>query len=359
MAQSFTLDRLAPLLGADLFGDPGAVVRAVATLEEAGPEQVSFLANPKYRPQLATTRAGAVIVSPQDRVEGRNCLVSPNPYLAFARAVALLHPPVQPPPGVARGAHVDPTAEVAATAAVLPGAFVGAGARVGEETVLYPGVYVGPGARLGRGCLLHPNAVVREGCVLGDRVILQPGAVVGSDGFGYARDGTRQVKIPQVGIVVLEDDVEVGAGTTIDRAALGETRVGRGTKIDNLVQLGHNVRVGEDCLLVAQVGVSGSTRVGNRVVLAGQVGVVGHVAIGDGAVVGAQSGVPADLPAGAVVSGSPAFAHPEWLKAQAVVRRLPELRRTVQKLEQRVRNLEAALARARAPGETSPREEAP
>ncbi|MEW6490227.1 MAG: UDP-3-O-(3-hydroxymyristoyl)glucosamine N-acyltransferase [Thermodesulfobacteriota bacterium] len=359
MAETCTLAELARLLGAELHGDPRAVVRGVATLDEAGPEQLSFLANPKYRPLLAATRAGAVIVSPQDRLEGRNCLVSPNPYLAFARAVAFLHPQVRPAPGVAPGAHVDPTAEVAPGAAVLPGAFVGAGARVGEETVLHPGVYVGPGARIGRGCLLHPNAVVQEECVLGDRVILQPGAVVGSDGFGFARDGARQVKIPQVGIVVLEDDVEVGAGTTIDRAALGETRVGRGTKIDNLVQLGHNVRVGEDCLLVAQVGVSGSTRVGNRVVLAGQVGVVGHVAIGDGAIVGAQSGVPADLPAGAVVSGSPAFAHPEWLKAQAVVRRLPELRRTVQKLEQRVRDLEAVLARAQVPGETPPPEEAP
>ncbi len=341
---TMTLGDLAERLGAELHGPAGEVVHSVATLDAAGPGQVSFLANPKYRPLLETTGASAVIVSAQDRVPGRACLVCANPYLAFARAVALLHPPELPAPGVAPGAHVDASAQLGEGAAVLPGAYVGPAARVGEGTVLHPGVYVGAGARLGRDCLLHPNAVVREGCVLGDRVILQPGAVVGSDGFGYARDGARQVKIPQVGIVVLEDDVEVGAGTTIDRAALGETRIGRGTKIDNLVQIGHNVRVGEDCLLVAQVGVSGSTRVGNRVVLAGQVGVVGHVQIGDGAIVGAQSGVPGDLPPGAVVSGSPAFDHPEWLKAQAVVRRLPKLRQAVQKLEQRVRELEAARA---------------
>lgn len=349
MAPIYTLAELAGRLGAELCGDPGETVHAVATLEDAGPGQVTFLANSKYRSLLESTRASAVIVSAQDRVPGRNCLVSPNPYLSFARVVALLHPPERPEPGVAPGAHVHPEARLARGVAALPGCYVGAGARIGEDTVLHPGVYVGTDVQIGRECLLHANAVVREGCVLGDRVILQPGAVVGSDGFGYARDGARQVKIPQVGIVVLEDDVEVGAGTTIDRAALGETRVGRGTKIDNLVQIGHNVRVGEDCLLVAQVGVSGSTRVGNRVILAGQVGVVGHVRIGDGAIVGAQSGVPADLPAGAVVSGSPAFEHPEWLKAQAVVRRLPKLRQTVQKLEQRVRALEEHLASKETP----------
>ncbi|MDW7711972.1 MAG: UDP-3-O-(3-hydroxymyristoyl)glucosamine N-acyltransferase [Deferrisomatales bacterium] len=348
MRRIVRLDELARHLGAELVGDPGETVHSVATLEDAGPGQVTFLANPKYRPLLEAARASAIIVSGQERIAGRNCLVSSNPYLTFARAVALLHPEERPEPGVAPGAHVDSTARLGVGVAALPGSYVGPGARVGDDTVLHPGVYVGAGAQLGQGCLLHPNAVVREGCVLGDRVILQPGAVVGSDGFGYARDGARQVKIPQVGIVVLEDDVEVGAGSTIDRAALGETRVGRGTKIDNLVQIGHNVRVGQDCLLVAQVGISGSTRLGDRVVLAGQVGVVGHVRIGDGAIVGAQSGVPADLPPGAVVSGSPAFEHSEWLKAQAVVRRLPRLRQTLQKLEQRVRELESRL-----PGEES------
>jgi len=341
---SLSLGQLAERLGAELHGDPEVMVHAVATLDRAGPGEVSFLSNPKYRGLLEATRASAVIVAPSDRLESLNCLVTANPYLAFARAVTVLHPEDRPQPGVEPGAFVHAGARLAETVTAMAGSYVGDGAEVGDGTVLYPGAFVGARARVGNECLLHANTVVREGCVLGDRVILQPGAIVGSDGYGYARDGARQVKIPQVGIVVLEDDVEVGAGSTIDRAALGETRIGRGTKIDNLVQIGHNVTVGEDCLLVAQVGVSGSTRVGNRVVLAGQVGIVGHVTIGDGAIVGAQSGVPADLPAGAIVSGSPAFPHQDWLKAQAVLRRLPKLRQQIQQLEQRVRELEASCA---------------
>lgn len=334
--------RLAERLGATLRGDPGLEIHSVASLEQAGPGQVSFLANPRYRSQLRSTRAAAVILAPADAVEGVACLVTTNPYLAFARAVAILHPKDHPRRGIEAGARLHPGARVAEGATVLAGACVEDGARVGAGTVLYPGAYVGAGASVGSDCVLHANAVVREGCVLGDRVVLQPGAVIGSDGFGYARDGARTVKVPQVGIAVLEDDVEVGACSTVDRAALGETRIGRGTKIDNLVQVGHNVVVGEHCMLVAQVGVSGSTRLGRGVVLAGQVGVVGHVTIGDGATVGAQSGVASDLPAGSTVSGSPAFEHAEWLRAQTALRRLPALRRAVRDLERRLRELERA-----------------
>ena len=262
---ALTAGRLAERLGATLRGEPGVEIHSVASLETAGPGQVAFLVNPRYRPHLRSTRASAVILAPEDAWEGVACLVTPNPYLAFARAVEILHGKDHPRRGVEGGARVHPGARVADGATVMAGACVEEGAGVGAGSVLYPGAYVGPGARVGRDCVLHPNAVVREGCVLGERVILQPGAVVGSDGFGYARDGARAVKIPQVGIAVLEDDVEVGACAAIDRAALGETRVGRGTKIDNLVQVGHNVVVGEDCVLVAQVGVSGSTRPGRGV----------------------------------------------------------------------------------------------
>jgi UDP-3-O-[3-hydroxymyristoyl] glucosamine N-acyltransferase len=335
------LGDLAERLGAGLVGNPDLEIRSVAALDEAGPGQLSFASNPKYAGLLQTTRAEAVIVGPKGRVEGRAQLVSPNPYLAFARAVALLHPVDHPRRGVEPGAHVHPSAQLGEDVSALAGSCVDEGAQVGPGTVLYPGAYVGRETRVGRDCVLYPNAVVREGCILGDRVILQPGVVVGSDGFGYAQDGPAHVKIPQVGIAVLEDDVEVGANTTIDRAALGETRIGRGTKIDNLVQIGHNVRVGEGCLLVAQVGVSGSTRLGHHVVLAGQVGVVGHIELGDRAVVGAQSGVGSDLSPGATVSGSPAFDHREWLKAQAAFRRLPQLRQEVKELERRLRELEA------------------
>ncbi len=339
---ALTAGRLAERLGATLRGEPGVEIHSVASLETAGPGQVAFLVNPRYRSHLRSTRASAVILAPEDAVEGVACLVTSNPYLAFARAVEILHGKDHPRRGVEVGSRVHPGARVADGATVMAGACVEEGAEVGAGSVLYPGAYVGPGARVGRDCVLHPNVVVREGCVLGERVILQPGAVVGSDGFGYARDGARAVKIPQVGIAVLEDDVEVGACSAIDRAALGETRVGRGTKIDNLVQVGHNVVVGEDCVLVAQVGVSGSTRLGRGVVLAGQVGVVGHVTVGDGTTVGAQSGVASDLPAGCTVSGSPAFEHGEWLRVQTALRRLPALRRTVRELERRLRELERA-----------------
>jgi UDP-3-O-[3-hydroxymyristoyl] glucosamine N-acyltransferase len=341
---SLTLLELAQRLGADLVGDGSRVIASVATLQEAAPGQLSFLANPKYRALLRATNASAVIVGSADRqaerAEGVDLLVSPNPYLAFARAVALLHPTPGEGSGIDPGAHVHPSAELDEGVRAMAGSFVGENARIGCGTVLYPGAYVGRNARVGAGCVLHANAVVREECRLGDRVILQPGCVIGSDGFGYARDGARQVKIPQVGTVVLEDDVEVGAGTTIDRAALGETRIGRGTKIDNLVQVAHNVTIGSDCVIVAQVGISGSTRIGDRVILAGQAAVVGHVAIGDGAIVAARSGISSDVPAGAVLAGSPAVEHREWLKAQVLARRLPELRAQVRELEQRLASLE-------------------
>jgi UDP-3-O-[3-hydroxymyristoyl] glucosamine N-acyltransferase len=334
------LEDLARVLGVELAGDPRVAISGAATLEDAGPQQLGFLANRKYRQQLATTRAGAVILAPGDRVEHLNCLLTPNPYLAFARAVALLHPDRHPAQGVEPGARVAASAELADGVTVLAGAYLDEGVQVGARSVIYPGVYLGRDVRVGADCVLHANAVVREGCVLGDRVILQPGAVIGSDGFGYARDGARQVRFPQVGIVVLEDEVEVGACTTVDRAALGETRIGRGTKIDNQVQIAHNVRVGQDCTLVSQVGISGSSTLGDRVILAGQVGVVGHVTLGDGVIVGAQSGVPGDLPAGAIFSGSPVIPHLEFLKMVSVQRRLPEMRSRLRELEKRMAELE-------------------
>ena len=339
---AFTLEDLARELGAELVGEPGVRIVGAATLEDAGPEQVSFLANRKYRDQLDTTRAGAVIVTPSDRVDRCNCLVSSNPYLAFARAVALLHPDRHPDRGVETGARVSPDAELGDGVTELAGAYLDDGVRIGAGTVIYPGVYLGRGVQVGERCGLDANAVVREGCVLGDRVVLQPGAVIGSDGFGYARDGARQVRFPQVGIVVLEDEVEVGACSTVDRAALGETRIGRGTKIDNQVQIGHNVKVGQDCTLVSQVGISGSCTLGDRVILAGQVGLVGHITLGDGVIVGAQSGVPGDLPAGAMVSGSPAVPHKDFLRIAGVQRRLPEMRGKLRELEKRLEELETA-----------------
>jgi UDP-3-O-[3-hydroxymyristoyl] glucosamine N-acyltransferase len=333
---ALTAGRLAERLEATLRGEPGVEIHSVASLETAGPGQVAFLVNPRYRPHLRSTRASAVILAPEDVVEGVACLVTSNPYLAFARAVEILHGKDHPRRGVEGGARVHPGARVADGATVMAGACVEDGAEVGAGSVLYPGAYVGPGARVGRDCVLHPNAVVREGCVLGERVILQPGAVVGSDGFGYARDGARAVKIPQVGIAVLEDDVEVGACAAIDRAALGETRVGRGTKIDNLVQVAHNVSFGRHNLVMGQCGFAGSTRLGDYCVIASQSGIAGHLSVGAQVTVGAKSGVMRDLPAQSTVLGIPALPDKQFKRQVIAVQQLPELIRRVRELERQL-----------------------
>jgi UDP-3-O-[3-hydroxymyristoyl] glucosamine N-acyltransferase len=234
------------------------------------------------------------------------------------------------------GAQVSREASVGRDAAIYSNVFIEAGAKIGDRTVLYPGVYVGKGSSIGADCIIYPNAVIRENVRIGDRVILHGGVVIGADGFGYATDAGKRFKIPQIGGVVIEDDVEIGANSTVDRGTLGDTVIGRGTKIDNLVQIGHNVLVGEDSIMVAQVGVSGSTEVGRRVVIGGQTGLVGHIKLGDGVQIGAKSGVMNDVPPGQVYSGSPAVAHTEWLKMQAALRKLPEFRKKILELEKKL-----------------------
>jgi len=349
VATQLSLEELAHRIGAELRGRAVPVISGVAALESAGPAEIAFYANPRYRKELAATRAAAVIVAEDDAAhvpEAATPLVAAQPYVAFAKASALFHQALTVPSGVQRGALVDETAEVHPTAAVSAGAYVGARTRIGARTTLHAGARLLDGAVIGDDCVLWPGAVVREHCILGDRVILQPNAVVGSDGFGFAFDlegdgaGPCHRKVPQAGIVRIEDDVEVGACTCIDRATLGETVIGRGTKIDNLVQVGHNVRVGPLCLLVAQCGISGSTELGQGVVLAGQVGVVGHLRIGDGARAGAQSGIAHDVADGETVSGYPAIPHREWLRMSVALPRVPELLRELRKLQQRVAELE-------------------
>ena len=335
------LRELAARLGCAVRGDGEREIRGVAGLEQAGPDELSFFANPRYAEKLKATRAAAVVLAPGHETTLPS-LVSENPYLTFARAVALLRPEERPAAGVHASAQVDPSAVLGAGVSVGPLAVVGAGARIGARSVIHAGVVLYPRAEVGDDCVLHAGASVREGCRLGHRVVLQNGAVIGSDGFGFARDADgRYQKFPQVGIVVIEDDVEIGALTAIDRAALGETRVGRGCKLDNLVQIGHSVTIGEDTVIAAQVGIAGSTKIGRRVTLAGQVGMVGHIEIGDGVIVTAQSGIPGSLAPGSVASGSPAIENRAWLKSIAVFAKLPELQRRLRELE---RKLESLLA---------------
>ncbi len=327
---------LADRLGCAVRGDGAVEVFRVAGLDDSGPGDLTFVANPKYLPRLAHTQASAVILSPEVP-SALPALVSPNPYLAYARAARLLHPQPSPPPGVHPSAVVDPTSTLGPGAHVGALAVIGPGARVGARTVVHAHVVLYAGVEVGADCVLHSGVHVREGCHLGDRVVVQNGAVIGGDGFGFAKDEAgRYEKIPQMGIVVVEDDVEIGANVAIDRASMRETRVGRGTKIDNLVQVGHSVVIGHDTVLAGQVGIAGSTRIGDRVTLAGQVGVAGHLTVGDDAVATAQTGIPSSVEAGALVSGSPAIDNRTWLKASAVFPRLPELLRRLRALERRL-----------------------
>ncbi|MFO0584038.1 MAG: UDP-3-O-(3-hydroxymyristoyl)glucosamine N-acyltransferase [Anaeromyxobacter sp.] len=340
---------LAARVGGEVEGDGGLVIEGVAALEQAGPAHVSFLSNKKYREAFLASKAGAVLVEPGEEVPpGRTVVRAPNAYLAFAKLQTFFHPPPASVPGVAPGASVHPTAKVDPTAQVYPLASVGPGAVVGPRTILHPGVQLGADVRVGADCLLYANVVVREQCVLGDRVILQPGCVIGSDGFGYALDlegegkGPRHFKIPQAGNVVVEDDVEIGANSTVDRAALGSTRIGRGAKIDNLVQIAHNVQIGPLCIIASQAGISGSTKLGMGVAVWGQAGIVGHVTIGDRANIAAQAGVQGDLEPGARVAGSPSSPDVTWARNAAVFNRLTEMRRELRALQKQVAALGGA-----------------
>ena len=347
---ALTTGELAAKLGAALEGDPNAVVRGVADLRAARAEHLSFAVKPRYLSAVAASAAAAVIV-PMDAA-----IAAPKPALlrvadpdsAFAAACALFAPPpVVMPRGVHPQASVSPQAKLGADVSVGAFAVVEAGAELGAGTTLYPQTYVGHEAKLGRDCLLYPFASVRERCALGDRVILHNGAVIGSDGFGYAVDaqGVR-TKIPQTGVVVLEDDVEIGANATVDRARFGETRIGKGTKVDNLVMIAHNCVIGEHSVLCSQVGLAGTTTLGKHVICAGQAGLAGHLTVGDHAVVGAQAGVSKDLPGGQMYLGAPAVPRLEFGKSLAHVAGLPKLKEHVKSLEARLAALERGGAGA-------------
>jgi UDP-3-O-[3-hydroxymyristoyl] glucosamine N-acyltransferase len=298
-------------------------VTGAASLERAGPGDLAFLANPKYAPHLAGTRAAVVIVDAKAaRPAGVTLLRAAQPYLAFARALQFLVRPEPPAPGAHPGALVDPAARVSPGATVMPGAFVGPGAEVGAGTVIFPNATLLARARVGRDCLIYPGVAIREDCAVGDRVILHHHVSIGADGYGFAQDGAMHVKIPQLGNVVVGDDVEIGAGTCVDRAALGSTVIGRGTKIDNLVQIGHGCQVGEDCLIVAQSGMAGSAVLEDRVTVGARGGVLGHLTVGAGAVIYSRTHVTKSVPPKTAVSGNPARPHREQLRHEAQLARL-------------------------------------
>jgi UDP-3-O-[3-hydroxymyristoyl] glucosamine N-acyltransferase len=339
-----TLAELAVRLGCRLDGDGTIEVSRVAGIEEAGAGELTFLSNSKYASKLAATRASAVIVD--DAVSAAPCamLRTAQPYLAFAEAVAVLTPPASPVPGISPLAAIDPTAQLGPDVSIGPFVVIGAGARVGARAVLHPHVVVAAGASIGAGSILYAHVSIREGVEIGSRVVVQDGAVVGSDGFGFARrsDGSH-LKIPAVGRVVIEDDVELGAHSAVDRPAVGETRIGAGTKIDNLVQVAHGVRIGRHVMLAAQVGIAGSTVLDDAVMMAGQSGATGHVRIGRGAVVGAKSAVTKDIESGHHVAGIPAIDVDVWRESAVLLRRLGEMRKMLLDLDARLASLESRL----------------
>ena len=336
------LQDLANRLSCALVGDPEIEITGLCGMEQAQAGQLTFLANPKYAPKVKSTQASAILIAEPVKDLAIACLLSANPYHDFARALELFYQPPRLAVGIHPMAAIDGTAEIGEGAAI--GAFVAVGPRVkiGKNATLHPHVVIYEGAVIGDDFLAHSHSVVREYCRVGDRVILQNNTVIGGDGFGFAKTGAgTQYKIVQSGVVVIEDDVEVQSLSAIDRATMGETRVKRGAKIDNLVQVGHASVVGEDNIICSQVGLAGSTILGKSVLLAGQVGVSGHLTIHDNAVIYAQSGIGHDVPAGKIMSGSPAFDRGNWLRAVTAFPKLGELVKTVRQLEKRVDELQA------------------
>ncbi len=312
-------------------------MQGVASLDQGGARDLGFLRSAAFADALAGSAVGAVIAPDEVDVGDRPVIRSSHPNLDFARASALLCPPARPAPGVAEGAHVAADAVLAPSVCVGPGAVVAAGAVIGPDTVIGAGAVLGEGVAVGRDCWIHPRVVVRERCVIGDRVHLQPGVVIGGDGFGYEfNERGEHEKVPQVGNVVIEDDVEIGANTTVDRARLGTTRIRRGAKIDNLVQIAHNVEIGEHAIVVAQAGIAGSTRLGDRVIMMAQSGAAGHLEIGAGSFLAARAGVFEDVEPGSRLWGFPARAERAWHRSASLVAKLPEIARRLRAVEKKV-----------------------
>jgi UDP-3-O-[3-hydroxymyristoyl] glucosamine N-acyltransferase len=338
------LKEIAQWVDGTVVGDGEIEISGVASVEEARQGQITFISNPKYLPHLSKTHASAVIVSKEVTQADKPLLCVADPQSAFAKVLTLFSFKPYQPKGIDPKAWISPTARLGKDVTVYPFVYVGDRCSIGDRATFYPGVFVGEDSAIGEDSILYPNVSVYPGTIIGKRVILHGGAVVGSDGFGYVKEGKRNVKIPQVGILEIEDDVEIGANTTIDRATLGKTIIRRGVKIDNLVMVAHNVVIGEDSVIVAQVGIAGSTKIGSHVTLAGQVGVAGHIEIGDNAMVGAQAGVIYDLPGNQGYHGSPALPQREYIRAITTLPKLPEMRKTLLDLEKRLRKMEEALS---------------
>ncbi|MCP5007685.1 MAG: UDP-3-O-(3-hydroxymyristoyl)glucosamine N-acyltransferase [Planctomycetes bacterium] len=336
-----TLKELAGYVGGDVVGDENIRIRGVMPIDAATEGYITFVSNKKYIKKLDQTKASAVIVSLGISAEGKNLLITRNPYLAFAKIMDLMMNPEKKYPGTCdEGSKIGHSAEIGSNVTVYPYVFIGENTTIADNVVLHPGVYVGDDCQVGKDTILYPNTVIYNGTQIGERVTIHSNVVIGCSGYGYAPDGDKYYKIPQVGITVIEDDVDVGANTTINRAVLGETRIKRGTKIDSQVIIAHNVEIGEDTLVTSQVGIAGTVKIGNHVILAGGSGVAGHVTVGDNVTVGGWSGVIRDVPPGSTYLGTPAIEIERMRRCYIILQKLPEMREAIKSLEKKVVQLE-------------------
>ena len=336
-----TLAKIAELVNGEVVGDGSVIINAVGRIEDAQPGQITFLSNPKYVKFIDSTRASAVLVGEEFPQVSIPVVRTKNAYFSFLKLLRYFNPPIEIlEEGIHSSAVIHETATIGANTCIGAGVVIAKNCIVGENSTVYPGVKIGPGVVVGSNTVLHANVVLREQVKIGNKVILHSGVVVGSDGFGFAREGETYHKIPQVGIVIIEDDVEIGSNCSIDRATLGATIIRKGVKLDNLIQIAHNVEIGENTVIAAQTGISGSTKIGRNAIVGGQVGFVGHIEIGDGVTIAAQSGVSKSLPPGGVHFGYPAKPIMQAKREEAALRRLPGLLKRISELESRLESLE-------------------
>jgi len=340
-----TLAEIASFLGGTVIGADNTIINNIRSIEEANEGDITFIANKKYFKRLNLTKASAILASPQTVAEGKNLIIVGDPYAALGKLLTIFYPLEHGHSGVSPDAYVEDGAIISPEATIFPRAFIGKRAKIGKGVVIYPGVFIGSNAFIGDDSILYANVTVYNSCIIGKRVILHSGVVVGADGFGFASPGKNNTKIPQVGFVQIDDDVEIGANTTIDRAALGRTWIQRNVKIDNLVQIAHNVVIGENSAIAAQVGISGSTTLGKSVMVGGQTGMVGHINIGDNVMIGAGSKIHRDIKSGEIVGGAPQMPYKEWLKVEACRVKLPEMRATLNDLVKKVEELQSKKSR--------------
>lgn len=339
-SEGISLGEIACLVNGELLGNEQEKIRGINALDAAGPGEISFLTSGRYQEKLSHTLASAVILQKKTSVYKGAQVIVADPRLAYPKVAGLFAPEIPRFPGISEHAICAKSCSLGRGVSIYPNVFVGEDAEIGDETVLFPGVYIGNGVRIGRKSVLYPNVIVLDDCRIGNGVIVHAGTVIGSDGFGFVQEGGQSIKIPQLGIVQIDDQVEIGANNCIDRAAFGKTWIQRGVKTDNLVQIAHNVIIGEDTIIVAQAGISGSVKIGRQTMLGGQVGVADHLEIGERVMIASQSGVAKSIPPGEVVSGTPTMPHRVWLKASSLFQRLPEFNRRIRELEKRLEKME-------------------